>query len=192
MIASARARIEAAVVIAESQPVLAIDDYLAFGMSVTRSCGWRPLTVPETDRRLVTILNETWSALMAENPEVVMIGEDILSPYGGAFKVTKDLSDQYPGRVISTPISEAAITGLANGLALAGMKPVVEIMFGDFITLGQEAAVFGQYRRRHRCAAGGHRPRCSLSHCRTSGAQWLRQQPLQIHPLRVWWTVVVV
>jgi pyruvate/2-oxoglutarate/acetoin dehydrogenase E1 component len=72
---------------------------------------------------------------MKSDKKVVVIGEDILSPYGGAFKVTKGLSVDFPDRVISTPISEQAITGLSVGLALNGHKPVLEIMFGDFITL---------------------------------------------------------
>jgi len=65
---------------------------------------------------------------------VLMIGEDIKSPYGGAFKITKNLSDLYPDNIISTPISEAGIVGMGIGLALNGFKPYVEIMFGDFIS----------------------------------------------------------
>lgn len=72
----------------------------------------------------------------------IILGEDIRfnsdytgMPYGGAFKVTKELSDLYPDRVLNTPISEQAITGIGIGLALAGFKPIVEIMFGDFMTL---------------------------------------------------------
>ena len=67
--------------------------------------------------------------------DVIIIGEDIKSPYGGAFKCTLGLSDKFPSRVINTPISEAGITGIGNGLALAGNRPVIEIMFGDFMTL---------------------------------------------------------
>jgi pyruvate/2-oxoglutarate/acetoin dehydrogenase E1 component len=66
---------------------------------------------------------------------VFLLGEDVLDPYGGAFKVTRGLSTAYPGRVLTTPISEAGITGIAAGMALRGLRPVVEIMFGDFITL---------------------------------------------------------
>ncbi len=64
-----------------------------------------------------------------------MLGEDILDPYGGAFKVTRGLSTKFPERVLTTPISEAAIMGIANGMALRGLRPVAEIMFGDFVTL---------------------------------------------------------
>jgi 2-oxoisovalerate dehydrogenase E1 component len=68
-------------------------------------------------------------------PNLVVIGEDIESPYGGAFKATMGLSAKWPERVRNTPISEHAISGIGNGLALSGMIPVVEIMFGDFMTL---------------------------------------------------------
>jgi pyruvate/2-oxoglutarate/acetoin dehydrogenase E1 component len=59
----------------------------------------------------------------------------VLDPYGGAFKVTRGLSTAYPDRVLTTPISEAGIVGIAAGMALRGLRPVVEIMFGDFVTL---------------------------------------------------------
>jgi acetoin:2,6-dichlorophenolindophenol oxidoreductase subunit beta len=72
---------------------------------------------------------------LEENERVVILGEDIADPYGGAFKVTRGLSTAFPERVRTTPISEAAIAGVAAGLALAGYRPVVEVMFGDFLTL---------------------------------------------------------
>tara|TARA_B100000131_G_C18065957_1_gene592498 strand:- start:10 stop:1497 length:1488 start_codon:yes stop_codon:yes gene_type:complete len=73
-------------------------------------------------------------AMNKKNSNICIIGEDIAHPYGGAFKVTKDLSKLYPDNIISTPISEAGITGLGIGMGLAGFKPYVEIMFGDFIS----------------------------------------------------------
>jgi pyruvate/2-oxoglutarate/acetoin dehydrogenase E1 component len=87
---------------------------------------------------MATVLDRLNFALhhALENDErVFVIGEDILDPYGGAFKVTRGLSTKFPARVISTPISEAAIVGIANGMALRGLRPVAEIMFGDFVTL---------------------------------------------------------
>jgi len=80
-------------------------------------------------------LNEAMHEAMASDERVLFLGEDILDPYGGAFKVAQGLSTQFPDRVLTTPISEAAITGIATGLALRGMRPVVEIMFGDFLSL---------------------------------------------------------
>lgn len=127
-------QVQSAVTKADKDSPLPLSSY-AGPPAKPRTTTWAAWQAPTTDVRMVTRLQEAWTELMAEIPGLVMIGEDILSPYGGAFKVTKGLSDKFPGRVISTPISEAGITGLANGLALAGMKPVVEIMFGDFITL---------------------------------------------------------
>lgn len=80
-------------------------------------------------------LNFALQRAMESDERVYLIGEDILDPYGGAFKVTRGLSTRFPGRVLTTPISEAAIVGLSNGLALGGLRPVAEIMFGDFVTL---------------------------------------------------------
>lgn len=72
---------------------------------------------------------------MRKSDDIVLLGEDIRDPYGGAFKVTKGLTTEFSDRILNTPISEAGVTGLAIGLAMGGMKPVVEIMFGDFATL---------------------------------------------------------
>jgi len=80
---------------------------------------------------------------MDADGSVFVIGEDIADPYGGAFKVTKGLSTKYPDRVLTTPISEAAIFGFASGLAMRGLKPILEIMFGDFITLCTDQIING-------------------------------------------------
>jgi len=85
--------------------------------------------------RYVESLNQKLHALLDEDKEVYIVGEDLIDPYGGAFKVTKGLSTRFPERVITTPISEAGFTGLAIGMSLRGLKPIVEIMFGDFTTL---------------------------------------------------------
>ena len=92
---------------------------------------------PRKEGRLTVVqsLNRGLHELMESNQEVVLIGEDLLDPYGGAFKVTRGLSTKFPGRVLTTPISEAAIVGLSVGLALRGMRPVAEVMFGDFMAL---------------------------------------------------------
>ncbi|MBE3117245.1 MAG: alpha-ketoacid dehydrogenase subunit beta [Candidatus Atribacteria bacterium] len=80
-------------------------------------------------------LNHALHYAMETDERVTMLGEDILDPYGGAFKVTRGLSTKFPERVLTMPISEAAIVGVANGMALRGLRPVAEIMFGDFVTL---------------------------------------------------------
>lgn len=73
--------------------------------------------------------------ILKTHSESILLGEDISDPYGGAFKATKGLSTSFPNQVLQTPISESGFIGIATGLAYIGYKPIVEIMFGDFITL---------------------------------------------------------
>ena len=80
-------------------------------------------------------LNNALLEAMRADERVYVLGEDLLDPYGGAFKVTRGLSTEFPDRVLATPVSEAGIVGIAGGMALRGLQPVVEIMFGDFVTL---------------------------------------------------------
>ncbi len=87
---------------------------------------------------VLTSLNQSLHDLMESSPLVYVLGEDILDPYGGAFKVTRGLSTQFPARVLTTPISEAAIVGIATGMAMRGLRPIVEIMFGDFLSLAAD------------------------------------------------------
>ena len=86
-------------------------------------------------------LNTALQRAFTADESVYLLGEDILDPYGGAFKVSRGLSTAFPDRVLTTPISEAGITGLAAGMALRGLRPVVEIMFGDFITLAADQII---------------------------------------------------
>lgn len=86
-------------------------------------------------------LNEALRSCLAESDQVLILGEDILDPYGGAFKVTQGLSRGFPERVITTPVSEAGIVGVGVGMAMRGMRPVVEIMFGDFLALAADQLI---------------------------------------------------
>ncbi len=92
----------------------------------------------EGNERVVNRIYAGLRQAMERDERVILLGEDIEGPYGGAFKVTKDLSQIFPGRVRNTPISELGITGVTNGLALHGKRPVTEIMFGDFIMLAAD------------------------------------------------------
>jgi len=94
----------------------------------------RPTTVLDS-------LNDCLHRVFQDDPTVLLIGEDVLDPYGGAFRVTRGLSTAYPGRVLAAPISEAGIVGVAAGFALRGFHPVVEIMFGDFLTLAADQVI---------------------------------------------------
>lgn len=91
--------------------------------------------IKEIDIRQAELINSFFKERMGNNKSIIFMGEDVLSPYGGAFKIAQGLSEKYPDQVFSTPISESSITGIANGLALGGYRPFLEIMFGDFLTL---------------------------------------------------------
>jgi len=91
--------------------------------------------------RVVEDLRNSVFGLVQRNPDTMIIGEDLLDPYGGAFKVTKGLSDAFPKNVITTPISEAGLVGVGLGMALRGKTVVAEIMFGDFLTLTMDQLV---------------------------------------------------
>lgn len=87
------------------------------------------------DLRCVNAINLALNTYMQENPDALLLGEDIRDSYGGAFKVTRGLSEKYGNRVINTPISESGFTGIGVGLAMGGKRPIAELMFGDFATL---------------------------------------------------------
>ena len=87
-------------------------------------------------------LNEALREEMERDPDVFILGEDIIDPWGGTFRVTEGLHTRFgPERVRETPISEAAIVGCAVGAALLGMRPVAEIMFLDFAATAMDQIV---------------------------------------------------
>ena len=93
---------------------------------------------------MTTVLESLGAGLQAslsESPAVFFLGEDILDPYGGAFKIARGLSTAFPDRVITSPVSEAGLVGVALGMALRGLRPVVEIMFGDFTLLAADQLI---------------------------------------------------
>jgi len=87
------------------------------------------------NKTVLDSLNTGLLDALAGDPRVLFMGEDILDPYGGAFKVSRGCSTRFPQQVLTTPISEGGLAGVAAGLALRGYRPVLEIMFGDFMTL---------------------------------------------------------
>jgi len=86
-------------------------------------------------------IRETLRDELKRDKNVFLLGEDI-GVYGGAFGVTKGLINEFgPDRIRNTPMSEAAIPGIATGCAIGGMRPIVELMFMDFITLAMDQIV---------------------------------------------------
>ena len=80
-------------------------------------------------------IREAQAKVLTDDPRVFIYGQDV-GNFGGAFKATKNLAKEFPGRVLDAPISEDAIIGAAIGAAIEGMRPIVEMQFADFSTIG--------------------------------------------------------
>lgn len=80
-------------------------------------------------------IREAQARALADDPRVFIYGQDI-GAFGGAFKATKNLANEFPGRVIDAPISEDAIVGLGVGAAIEGRRPILEMQYADFSTVG--------------------------------------------------------
>src|SRR5881396_3671070 len=119
-------------------------------------------------------VREALAEEMRRDPTVFIIGEDVAEA-GTPFKVLSGLVEEFgPERVIDSPISEAGISGLGLGAAITGMRPVVDIMFGDFLTLIMDQVV-NQAAKIHYMSGGSLKApltiRTTLGASRRSGAQ---------------------
>ncbi len=83
--------------------------------------------------RMVDAINDVFHASLERDPDRIFFGEDIADPKGGVFRLTLGLSEAFPQRVFNSPLAEATIAGVAVGMACAGMKPVFEMQFVDFV-----------------------------------------------------------
>src|SRR3989449_2109643 len=79
-------------------------------------------------------IREAQARALADDPRVFLYGQDVAA-FGGAFKATKNLAQEFPGRVLDAPISEDAMLGLAIGAAIEGLRPIIEMQFADFSTV---------------------------------------------------------
>ena len=99
---------------------------------------------PDTPRTrtYLAAMNEALAEEMRRDPDVLVMGEDVGGEFGGAFKVTKGLAAEFgPKRVMNTPLAELGFTGMASGMALMGLRPVVEMQFADFISTAFDSIV---------------------------------------------------
>ena len=118
---------------------------------------WHPVDLPREDTRVAQQLNAFYRDWLTRDRNAFFIGEDIEDPYGGAFKIAKGLTSEFAPRVRTTPISEAAITGVGIGLAICGRRAFVEIMFGDFVTyafdqiVNNASKIYNMYNRNLDC-----------------------------------------
>jgi len=114
-------------------------------MSVSSNFGFADSETINGQTREITYIAAISEALreeMRRNPDVLLMGEDIAGDFGGAFKVTKGFEAEFGARrVINTPIAELGFVGVATGMALMGLRPVVEMQFADFITSAFDSIV---------------------------------------------------
>src|SRR5919201_1209103 len=114
------------------------------------------MSTSESNGRELTFGDAIREALAEElrrDPRVFMLGEDIAEA-GTTFKVLNGLVEEFgKERVLDTPISEPGFTGLAVGAAMTGMRPVVDIMFGDFMGLTMDQ-IFNQAAKTHYMSGG--------------------------------------
>src|SRR5438128_721911 len=109
-----------------------------------------------TEVREITFAQAIDEALheeMQRDEKVIVLGEDVAAA-GGIWKLTEGLLDRFgPARILDTPISEAGFVGIGVGAAMTGMRPIVEIMFGDFLALVMDQLV-NQAAKMHYMSGG--------------------------------------
>src|SRR5882724_6560476 len=88
-----------------------------------------------TEITYIDAIREAQAHALRDDPRVFIYGQDV-GAFGGAFKATKNLAKEFPGRVLDSPISEDAMVGMAVGAAIEGMRPIIEMQFADFSTVG--------------------------------------------------------
>jgi hypothetical protein len=98
---------------------------------------------PNTARSLTYLaaINEALAEEMRRDPNVLVMGEDVGGEFGGAFKVTQGLAAEFGPLRVNTPLAELGFTGMAAGMALMGLRPVVEMQFADFISTAFDSIV---------------------------------------------------
>jgi acetoin:2,6-dichlorophenolindophenol oxidoreductase subunit beta len=106
-----------------------------FAPSAGERIEFRAFSIGTMSITYLEAIREAQARALAEDPHVFIYGQDV-AEFGGAFKATKNLASEFPGRVINAPISEDAIVGLAVGAAIEGMRPIIEMQFADFSTPG--------------------------------------------------------
>src|SRR5277367_3963695 len=138
------------------------------------STKWRCTSMPDRELTFAQAVREALAEEMRRDSRVCIMGEDVAEA-GTPFKVLSGLVEEFGAkRVVDTPISEAGFTGVAVGAAMTGLRPVVDIMFGDFITLTMDQMV-NQAAKVHYMSGGAWKVpmvmRTTLGATRRSGAQ---------------------
>lgn len=117
--------------------------------AVASNYGFADVETPESgtdgatrEMTYLAAISEALREEMRRDSNVLVMGEDVAGPFGGAFKVTKGLTEEFGSeRVLNMPLAELGFVGAATGMALMGLRPVVEMQFADFISSGFDSIV---------------------------------------------------
>ncbi|MBV1687858.1 dehydrogenase E1 component subunit alpha/beta [Novosphingobium sp. G106] len=114
---------------------------------------------PTETMTMAQAIQSAQKAAMTQNPEVFLLGEDVGDPHGGAFGTNKGLEEEFGDRrVRATPIAEQAIIGAAVGSSIAGMNPIAEIMFSDFMGVCLDQIANHAAKQRYMSGSATHAP----------------------------------
>jgi 2-oxoisovalerate dehydrogenase E1 component len=131
-------------------------------------------------------------ARMAQDDTIYLFGEDVANMNGGTVGATRGLKEKFPDRIINTPITENGFCGLANGAAMSGLKPVIELMYSDFALVAADQLFNHSAKMRH--LFNGKHPVPLVLRCRIPGTEGYGSQhsmdPSGIFALYPGWRVV--
>jgi len=96
----------------------------------------------QAEMTYIAAISQALRQEMRRDPNVLILGEDVGGSFGGAFKVTKGFEEEFgPLRVMNTPLAENGFVGMGTGMALMGLRPVIEMQFADFISSAFDSIV---------------------------------------------------
>ena len=120
----------------------------------------QPQAAVSAELTYIRAVNAALGWALQEYPKAIVFGEDVALP-NGPFGATKGLRDAFGERVFDTPISESAMLGTALGAGIAGMRPIVEVMYADFLLVAMDQIV-NQIANAHYVSHGALRPRLTV------------------------------
>ncbi len=146
-----------------------------------------------TEMRLIDAMPAVMGRRMAQDERIYIIGEDVANMRGGTVGATKGLVDLFPGRVVNMPISENGFCGLAGGMATMGLRPVIELMYSDFVLVAADQLLNQIGKMRH--LFGGSHDVPVVLRCRVPGTEGYGSQhsmdPSGVFALFPGWRIVV-
>ena len=145
-----------------------------------------------TEMSLIEAMPKAMAARMAKDQRIFVLGEDVANMNGGTVGATRNLKAQFPDRVINTPITENGFCGLANGAAMGGLRPVIEMMYSDFALVAADQLF--NHAAKMRNLFNGKYPVPIVLRCRVPGMEGYGSQhsmdPAGVFALYPGWRIV--